>query len=435
VRPGRLTPLTRLLIDVTPLRTSPDFARLCTSQFFSVWCRQLVVVAMPYQVYLATHSSLWVGLLGMTQAVAIVTTGLYGGGLIDRFDRRRVQATGKTIAACASLALAIGAFRPGFPIAAVFVSAAVGTGAYTLDQAARAATVPRLVSQDLLPSALSLGMVLQRGGAIVGPAAGGFVIASLGLPFAYVIDFLGYFPAVTLIGTLSPQRATGRHVSLGLRAPLEALRYVRRSPILISIFIADLNATIFGVPTAVFPALALSVFKIGPSGLGLLYSAEAFGALVATLLSGWVKRVERQGALIIGAIVVWGVAITGFGLAGHILWLGLAFLAIAGAADMISAVFRQTILQLEVPDELRGRMSAFNSMVVTTGPRLGDLEAGTVAALFTPIVSVVSGGILTVAGITILALTTSTLRRYRRSSRDVALPPLDSTEAQAVPGV
>jgi MFS family permease len=415
-----------MFIDTTPLRTSPDFARLCLSQLSTVFCRQLVVVAMPYQVYLATRSSLWVGLLGMTQAAAIVSMGLYGGGLIDRFDRRRVQAIGKTLGAAASVGLALGATRSGAPIWPVFVFAALGSAAYTLDQSARAATVPRLVSGNLLPSALSIGMVLTRSGSIAGPAAGGLVIASLGLPWAYAIDVLGYVPAVLLIGSLSPQRPDGQHVGLGLRAPLEALNYVRRSPILMSIFIADLNATIFGVPTAVFPALALNVFKIGPTGLGFMYSAEAFGALVATLLSGWVGRVERQGAFIIGAIVIWGIAITAFGLTGQIVWLGLFFLAVAGAADMVSAVFRQTILQLEVPDSLRGRMSAFNSMVVTTGPRLGDLEAGAVAALFSPVVAVVSGGVLTVVGIGVLAAATSTLRSYRRRP-----PPATAVLAEA----
>jgi MFS family permease len=420
-----------VLLDISPLRTSRDFARLCLSQFFTVWCRQLVIVAMPYQVYIATRSSLWVGLLGMVQAFAIVTVGLYGGGLIDRFDRRRVQALGKTVAAVASVGLALGAVSASTPILLLFAFAALGSAGYMLDQSARAATVPRLVPPAILPSALSIGMVLQRGGAIVGPAAGGLSIATLGLTWTYGLDIIGFVPAIILIRSMGPQRSTGEHVVLGIKAPLEALRYVRRSPILMSTFLADLNATIFGVPTALFPALALNVFKIGASGLGFLYSAEAFGALIATLFSGWVSRVDRQGAFIIAAIGVWGFAITGFGLAGDTLWLALVCLAIAGAADMISAVFRQTILQLEVPDRLRGRMSAFNSMVVTTGPRLGDLEAGAVASAFTPTISVVSGGILTVAGIAVLAITTATLRHYRRPGPPPEPPPDDGAGAPA----
>ena len=408
-----------MLIDLAPLRASPDFVRLCLSQLFSVWCRQIVVVALPYQVYVSTHSSFAVGLLGMTQALASVATGLYGGGLVDRFDRRRVQAIGKSVAATASLALVLGAITNGAPVWALYCLSAIGSAAYSLDQSARSATVPRLVGRKLLPAALSLNQVLQNGGAIIGPAIGGLVIAEFGLVWAYSIDVLGFLPAVILIGSLTAQPPVGGNVTKGWRAPLEALVFVRRSPILMSTFAADLTATIFGMPTAVFPALALNVFKIGPAGLGLLYAAPAVGALIGALFSGWVVRIERQGAFIVGAIVVWGLAITGFGLLGQVRVLGLIMLAIAGAGDMVSAIFRQTILQLSVPDSLRGRMSAFNLMVVTTGPRLGDLEAGSVAALFSPIVSVVSGGLLSVFGIAALAAVSPTLRRYRRPHDDI----------------
>jgi len=390
---------------------------LWSSQVFTVWCRQLVIVAMPYQVYVATHSSLAVGLLGVTQAAAIIGTGLYGGGLIDRFDRRRIQILGKGTAGLASLGLVAGALRPAStPIWIVFALAGLGTAAWTLDQSARAATVPRLVDPKILPSALSLGQVLNQGGAIIGPAAGGLIIGFLGLRWAYAIDATGCIPATLLVASLNPQRPVGGMVQRGWRAPTEGLRYVRRTPVLIATFVADLNATIFGMPTAVFPALALTVYRVGPTGLGLLYSAPAAGALVATLLSGWVPRVRRQGAFIVGAIALWGLAIAGFGLAGGIRWLGLLLLAIAGAADMVSAVFRQTILQMSVPDSMRGRLSAFNTMVVMSGPRLGDLEAGTVAAVFTPVISVVSGGLLCIAGIVAIAALSPTLREYTRTS-------------------
>jgi MFS family permease len=372
---------------------------------------------MPYQVYVATRSSLAVGLLGVTQAAAIIGTGLYGGGIIDRFDRRRVQITGKLVAGVASLALAGGALRASStPMWVVFALAAVGTAAWTLDQSARAATVPRLVHARILPSALSLGQVLVQGGSIIGPAAGGLVIGFLGLTWAYGIDVLGCIPATLLVASLTPQLPVGTAVRRGWRAPAEGLRYVRKSHILMATFAADLNATVFGMPTAVFPALALSVYRIGPTGLGFLYSAPAAGALIATLLSGWVPRVRRQGAFIIGAICVWGLAIAGFGFAGQVRWLGLLLLAIAGAGDMVSAVFRQTILQMSVPDSMRGRLSAFNTMVVMSGPRLGDLEAGAVAALFTPVISVVSGGLLCVAGMAVIASLSPTLRDYRSTA-------------------
>jgi MFS family permease len=170
---------------------------------------------------------------------------------------------------------------------------------------------------------------------------------------------------------------------------------------------------IFGMPTAVFPALALSVFKIGAGGLGLLYAAPAAGALIGSLFSGWVRNVQRQGMAVIVAIAIWGLAVAGFGLAGNVRWLGLLLLAVAGAGDLVSAIFRSTMLQLSIPDHLRGRMSAFQMMVVTTGPRLGDLEAGAVAAFVGPIFSVVSGGLACVVGIALLAVALPELRRQR----------------------
>jgi MFS family permease len=184
---------------------------------------------------------------------------------------------------------------------------------------------------------------------------------------------------------------------------------------LLSTFLIDLDAMIFGMPRALFPVLALTVFHVGPQGLGLLYAAPAVGAVVGALTAGWVSRIERQGVAVIWAVVLWGVAVTGFGLSGGLFWLALAFLAFAGAADVISAVFRGTILQLSVPDSLRGRMSAIHIMVVTGGPRLGDAEAGLVASLVSPAFSVVSGGVACVVGAVLLAVAIPELARYRAS--------------------
>jgi hypothetical protein len=384
----------RLLVDVTPLRESRNFRLIWLSQLATTLGRQVVVVAVPYQVYLLTHSSLAVGLLGLFQAVPIVITGLYGGALADRFDRRRLQLVGKSLVALSSLALAIAAIGLRGPVWFVYLVIAFGAGASTLDQSARAATVPRLVPGRLLPSAMSLSQALMQTSAIVGPALAGLLLAKAGVTWAYLLDVACFLPGATFILRLSPQPPLADHgVVLGWRAPAEALRLVRSRRLLVGIFTSDLIAMIFGMPTAVFPALALSVLKIGAGGLGLLYAAPAVGALVGSLFSGWVRNVSRQGAAVLIAIAVWGVAIAGFGLAGGMLWVGLPFLALAGGADLVSAIFRSTILQLSIPDAMRGRMSAFQMMVVTTGPRLGDLEAGAVAALVNPVFSVVSGGV------------------------------------------
>jgi MFS family permease len=373
-----------------------------------------VVVAVPYQVYLLTHSSLAVGLLGLFQAVPIVIAGLYGGALADRFDRRRLQLIGKTVVGLTSVALAIGAIGLRAPVWVVYLVVAVAAAASTVDQSARAATVPRLVSPGLLPAALSLGQVLFTASAIVGPAVAGLILARAGISWAYLVDVACFLPGVVLVGLVSAQPPLPGHgVVLDWRAPADALRLVRRDRMLLGIFSADLIAMIFGMPLAVFPALALGVFKIGAGGLGLLYAAPAAGALVASLVSGWARAVHRQGLAVFVAIAVWGGAIAAFGLAGQVLWLGLAFLALAGAADLVSAIFRGTILQLSIPGHMRGRMSAFQLMIVTTGPRLGDLEAGSVAALVNPVFSVVSGGVACIVGIALLALALPEMRRQR----------------------
>jgi predicted MFS family arabinose efflux permease len=413
----------RLFVDITPLRQSRDFRLIWLSQLATMGGRQIVVVAVPYQVYLLTHSSLAVGFLGLFQAAPIILAGLYGGALADRFDRRRLQLIGKALVALTSLALAIGAIGLRAPIWFIYLVVALGAGASTIDQSARAATVPRLVSRQLLPSAMSLGQVLFQTTAIVGPALAGLVLANAGVTWAYAIDVACFLPGVALIYRISPQPPLANHgVVLGWRAPAEALRHVRRNRLLVGIFSADLIAMVFGMPTAVFPALALSVFKIGAGGLGLLYAAPAAGALIGSLLSGWAREVRRQGMAVIIAIFVWGLAIAGFGLAGKALWVGLPLLALAGCADLVSAIFRHTILQLSIPDNLRGRISAFQLMVVTTGPRLGDLEAGAVAALVNPVFSVVSGGVACVVGIALLAVTLPELRRQRAADEDLPVP-------------
>jgi Transmembrane secretion effector len=403
-----------LFLDLSPLRASRAFRTLWLSQLATTAGRQFVVVAVPFQVYVLTHSSLAVGLLGVCQAVPIVLAGLYGGALADRVDRRRLQLAGKAAVALGSLALTLGAIGYRAPVILVYSVVVVTSAATTLDQTARTATLPRLVPRRLLPSAMSLTQVLFQAASIVGPAVAGVLIATAGVSWAYGIDAALFLPSALMVYRLPPQPpAEPEGVSLGWRAPAQAIGYVRRNRLVASLFAADLVAMIFGMPTALFPALALSVLGVGAGGLGLLYAAPAIGALAGSLVSGWIRTVRRQGMAVVIAIAVWGAAIAGFGLAGRTLWLGLPLLALAGAGDLVSAIFRGTILQLTVPDGMRGRMSAFHMMVVTTGPRLGDLEAGAVAALVNPLFSVVSGGIACVVGIFVLAAWLPELRGYR----------------------
>jgi len=414
----------RVFVDVSPLRESRDFRVIWLSQLLSWTGRQIVIVAVPYQIYVLTRSSLAVGLVGASQLVPIIVAGLYGGALADRLDRRQVQLVGKTLLATGSLALVLGATAHRTPVGFIYAVAALTAGISAVDQAARSATVPRLVPRHLLSSAISLSQITFQAAAVVGPAAAGLVIGTVGVSWAYAIDVVTFLPALVLIWQLAPQPPQDRDsVLIGLRTPADALRYVRRNRLVFGLFSSDLVAMIFGMPTAVFPALALSVFRFGATGLGLMYAAPAAGALLGAVFSGWLQRVSRQGLAIFVAIAVWGLAIAGFGLVGKTLWIGLPLLAAAGGADMVSAIFRSTVLQLSIPDSMRGRMSAFHSMVTTTGPRLGDLEAGAVAALFNPIFSVVSGGILCVAGIALLATLLPEMRHQRAGQDEPVRPP------------
>ena len=402
-------------MDLGPLRDSREFRLLWIGQLISMTGRQVTVVAIPYQIYVLTGSTLAVGLLGLVQAVPLVLAGLYAGALADRFDRRLVMLGSLSVLGLTSLALALAAGgRPSLWF--IYAVSAVSAGVSTAEHSARSATVPRLVGPARLPAALTLTQVLFQFAVVAGPSAAGVVIAAAGLRWAYAIDVGCFALALVCVLLLRPLPAPpeGRQTELGWRAPAEALRYARGNPVLLAIFAADLDAMIFGMPRALFPALAAHLFRVGPQGLGLLYAAPGAGALVGSLLSGWVSGIRRQGAAVLCAVAVWGAAITSFG-AFTVLSspgeLGLLMLAVAGAADMISAVFRHTMIQLATPDRLRGRVSALNSMVVTAGPRLGDVEAGGVAALTSPVFSVISGGLLCLVGVAVIAARVPALRR------------------------
>ncbi|HKX25438.1 MAG TPA: MFS transporter, partial [Actinomycetota bacterium] len=253
-----------------------------------------------------------------------------------------------------------------------------------------------------------------------GPALAGFLIARFGLVVAYGTDVASFLVAIgTLLAMrpMRPQRAEGEEAPRGLGAIRDGFRYLKNRPVLQTTFTADLIAMVFGMPRALFPVLALDVFHVGPQGLGLMFAAPAAGALLAALFTGWVRHVRHQGRAVLWAIAVWGLAIVGFGLSTEAFWLALVFLAIAGGADVISAIFRGTILQGTVPDSLRGRLSSIHFMVVVGGPRLGDVEAGVVAYLTTPLFSVISGGVACVLGVGLLAVLVPQFARYHAGER------------------
>ena len=392
----------RLLIDLSPLRRSRDLRFLVLGEMVSVLGNQLTTVAVPYQVYQLTRSSLDVGLVSLTQLLPLVAGSLLGGSVVDALDRRRLLMVAQLLMACCSAGLAVNADL-GTSLWPLFVLPALSAGFTGLDSAGRSAIVPNLVRRSEVPTANSIFQSLYQFGLVVGPAVAGLLLAGAGVRIVYWLDVAGFGVAMLTVFMISPQRPV-RDVEHrpGLRSIIEGLGFVRGRQAIQGAYLIDINAMVFGMPRALFPALASTLFGGGASTLGFLYAAPGAGALVGALTTGWVGHIRRQGLAVIVAVITWGVAITCFGLVS---WLpgALILLAVAGWAVVISAVFRNTIIQLTVPDALRGRLSGLQTAVVAGGPRVGDLESGAVAAAFGDTVSVVSGGLACIAGALVLA--------------------------------
>jgi MFS family permease len=385
-----------LLVDVTPLKESSDFRWLYAGFLSSFLGRQLTIVAVPYQVFLLTGSSLAVGLLGLVQLIPLLAVSVVGGAIADAMDRRKLLLSQSALILTA-LGLAWNAAAPRPQVWVLFALSAVNAGLSAIDSPTRTAMVPALVRKELVPASIALNQTMMNVAGAVGPAVAGILIARSSLALTYGLEAIAFAFAALMVMPIKHVTAVENRSPMGLESIREGLRYLRGQKPIQGTMIIDLNAMIFGMPRALFPALGTTVFGGGAATVGFLYAAPGVGALIGAVTSGWVGRIKSQGKAVVWAVVAWGAAITLFGL---VQWLPIAlfFLAIAGAADVISAVFRGTILQLTVPDRLRGRMSGVHLAVVAGGPRLGDLEAGLVAALTTPQFSVVSGGLACLAG-------------------------------------
>ncbi len=402
----------RLLIDVTPLRRSRDLRWLVGGELVSILGTQLTTVAVPYQVYELTRSSLDVGLASLAQLFPLVAGALLGGSAVDAMDRRRLLMVAQAVAGCCSVGLAVNADL-GPSLWPLFVFPALSAGFSGLDSAGRSAIVPNLVRRSEVPTANAIFQALFQFGLVAGPAVAGLLLAGAGVRFVYWLDVASFAAALVAMFAISPQPPAGEPGHRpGLRSILEGLRFVRGRQAIQGAYLIDINAMVFGMPRALFPALAATVFGGGAATVGFLYAAPGAGALVGAVTTGWVSRIRRQGRAVIFAVIAWGIAITCFGLVS---WLpgALALLAVAGWADVISAVFRNTIIQLSVPDALRGRLSGLQIAVVAGGPRVGDLESGVVAAGFGDTVSVVSGGLACIAGAMVLARLLPGFRRQQ----------------------
>ncbi len=280
---------------------------------------------------------------------------------------------------------------------------AVAGGLAGFDRPAFNSSIPRMVPEGDLAPAYALWQVQLQVGIVIGPALAGLLLAGPGLATVYWLDVGSFVVSLLSVVALHPMPPTSKAIRAGWRSVVEGFRYLRGREVLQGVYLLDLNAMVFGMPRALFPALGIGFFHGGARAVGALYAAPGAGALVGALATGWVNTVRRQGRAVIIAVIVWGAAIAMFGLV-NALWVALILLAVAGWADVVSAVFRNTILQMAVPDELRGRLSAIQIAVVQGGPRLGDLEAGGVAEAFGASFSVVSGGVACVAGALLLAI-------------------------------
>jgi hypothetical protein len=409
--PIRTSRWRRIAADITPLKESADYRRWWFGYSLSFTGTQLTQFAIPLQVYAITHSSLYVGLVGLVVVFPLVVMGLLGGAIADAVDRRRLTLVTSSALMVLSVVLAGLAAAGVHRLSLLYVIAAVQGAFSATDSSARGAILPRLVRRELLPSANALGQLGFQTGLSAGPLLGGLLVGTLGFGWAYGLDAASFLAVLYGIYRLPAMPPEGGGSRAGVASVLEGLRYLGPRKNLLMTFLVDINAMVFGMPRALFPAIGVMWFHGGPGTVGLLAAAPSLGALLGAVTSGWARQVRRQGLAVLVSVAVWGGSIALFGFT-RVLWLALLLLAIAGAADMVSAIFRNTILQVATPDALRGRLQGVFIVVVTGGPRIGDVEAGSVAAAFGTQLSVVSGGLACVAGVGLLAALFPTFARY-----------------------
>ncbi len=393
--------MARLVVDITPLRRYPQFRRLWAGQMVSGLGSQLTLVAVSFQAYRLTHSTLVVGMISLVQLVPLLAGALWGGTLADAADRRRVLVVTQVAMAAAIGGLAVNASLPHPGVWPLFVCTAASAGFQGVDWPARRAALPMLVGEDDVTAAVALQTTIQQLALVAGPGLAGLLIATIGLGAVYGIDVATFAVALVAALLLPALVPSGGGTPMGLSSMTDGFRHLRKEKLLSATYWIDLNAMIFGMPRAVFPALGAGLFGGGAGVVGLLYAAPGAGALVGSLFTGWCGRVRHQGRAIAACVVIWGATIALFGVV-PVLWIGLTLLALAGAADVVSAVFRQTVQLRTVPEHLQGRLSGTFFAVVAGGPRVGDAETGMAAAIGGPQFAVWSGGLACIVGAAVL---------------------------------
>jgi MFS family permease len=411
----------RLLVDTTPLRVSSDFRRLWLGQAVSFFGTMITTAALPYQVFHATNSSLAVGLLGLAQLGPLLVFSLIGGALADSFDKRRLLLVVSAVSLACSAALGFNASLDHPHVWVMFVVGAAASGTFALSYPVTRSLLPMLVKEELRPAAFALQSTYGTFGMMVGPAVGGLLIGAFGITTAYGVDVATFVIAIAIFAGLAPAPPVLARGRTRVSSILDGLKFLRGQSVMMSIFGLDLLAMVFGMPRALFPALAERLGG-GATLYGLLLSSVAAGAFVASLFSGWTGRIRHQGRAVLWAVAIWGGAIAVAGLARQPAVV-LVMFAIAGGGDMISGVFRSTIAMSVTPDDMRGRVSGVEIAVYAGGPVLGDVEAGLVGGLAGIPFAIVSGGLACVAAAGLFAAKVGSFRDYVPGVSRAAAPP------------
>ncbi|MCX4786581.1 MFS transporter [Streptomyces sp. NBC_01221] len=401
-----------MFADLTPLRTSPHYRRLWFGNTVSWIGQGMTALAVSLQVYDITGSAFSVGLIGFCSFLPLVVFGLYGGAVADTIDRRKLGLASSSGSFILSVALVVATVAGVEQVGLLYAIVALQAACFALNSPARTSMIARLLPAEQLPAANALNSMTGTTGTLVGPMLGGLIVGWWGYRAAYTVDavtFTASLYAMWRLPSMLPERAGDRGVKRASVA--DGLRFLGTRPNLRMTFFTDMCAMVLAHPRALFPVVAVVWFGGDAKTTGLLVAAPALGALLGGVFSGWLGRVRRHGLAVLLAVVCWGTAIALFGLTRQ-LWLGLIFLALAGAADTTSMVFRNTMLQAAVPDEMRGRLQGVFIVVVAGGPRLGDFVAGSVADLTSPGLAVTGGGIACVVAVSLLGLRWRGFVRY-----------------------
>jgi MFS family permease len=394
--------LRALRVDTTPLRESRDFRLLFWAGTVFYLGGMVSYVAIPYQLYTLTGSNFAVGALGIVELVPLVVFGLYGGALADHVDRRKLLVGTGAVQVLLTGLLAVNAFMDTPKVWAIYAIGGALAAAQSLQRPSKEALEPRTVRHDQITAASALSSLGMQVGLLAGPGLGGVLLASVGAGWCFLVDVTALVVATALFAAMRPYPHAAETTPPSLRGIGEGLRYALRRRDLLGTYVIDIAAMLMAMPVVLFPALAEDVFK-RPELLGLLYSAETVGSVLATATSGWTSRVHHHGRAIVVAASCYGAAVALAGLAPA-MWLAIVLFALAGAADMISAVFRATIWNQTIPDTMRGRLAGIEMLSYSVGPLGGQVRAGLVADLWTVRGSIASGGALCVAGVAATAL-------------------------------